>query len=460
MSFFHKIKKAVVSHQETPGQSLCPDYDAVKVEFEGLYESMLRLRQQLLSWREANSRLWMAASALSTDFATMLDVGDHHPYTAMASTLKVTHSQLPSERERMDTMLNASLNPMKELQVKYDALRERMQEHDKMKDEVVYYRGKVETLKKSRAAGKSESEKDKEKHDRNIKKLQDHEAAFGTMDLLLVRDLRTAYAQRVLVFGPIMLGFVLTEKTMVKTYDRAITDVTLVNYDEEKAWVEAHPTNLPSPRQQTITTQNTTSTTTTTVLTDKPLTTTPPVITVPSTNHPPLDLLSPHASTLPVVSSSTLTTEGVMVSDPTPMNPTSPQSRFSDFVPDFASPTGAAAMSAGAFDEPTASSLPPYDATVPYTVGSSTTHTSSSVSSSHPNGTSTSFPVTTSAASLEAINDPLGFETPRSASIPVADDLALDSSKVAHDHLGGDVKKVNGEFDKVDLSSPIGSHDL
>ena len=507
MSFFHRVKKAVVGVSETPGQSLCPDYDFIKVEFDGLYDSMLRLRQQLLAWREANSRLWMTAATLSNDFAGVLDVGDHHPYTSMASTLKSSHNQLPSERDRVTTMLNACLDPMTDLTQRYDALRERMVTHDKLKAEVIYYRGKVDGLKKTRNAAK-ESEKDKEKYERNIKKLQDEEAAFQEMDLHLVQDLRTAYAQRVMVFGPIMLAFVLTEKTMVKAYDKAITDVQLVNYDEEKAWLATQPNTLLSPRSPTSPPSSTASTATTaTVSSVTSSSTQPAVVTVASsTTEPAVDLVSHYAShssssdsvashpvtstplttTAPLTSTTLtpLTTSGVVISDPLTVHPpVTPNSRFSDFVPDFGSPTGTGQVMAGdpfgaAPDWPSTPSGGAWEAQVPpYTMGSAATQTAAASTSStapaHANGTASHFPVTSGVAEAEvgALSGVAGAGAVggvvKGLEVPVADDLALDSAKAQHDGVGvvgGKGSAESGvsatEFDKVDLSSPIGSHDL
>ena len=425
MSFFHKIKKAVVSHHEVTGQApLCPEYDLAKPDFEGLYETMIRLRQQLMMYRDGNGRLWMASTSLSTDFSAMLDVGDPHPYMAMASTLRTSHAELPTDRERVNALIDACLNPMKEQAAAYDALRARMVEHDKLKDEVVYYQSKVEGLKKDRAASKkAESASEKDKYERNMKKMLDVEASFHTVDALLVQDLKNAYAQRVVVFGPILMAFVVAEKAMVSIYSKAINAVTMVDAGEAEAWLRTHKLEMAAQQSP---------------------------MHVVNGQLSQLDILPPPSAAATV---STATTSGVTVSEPihvattsAPMPPLSPASPFSHS--DFGSPTGHSSFDELAIDH----------SAIPYTMGTTSTIASPS-SSSAPvvivapvtNGTVSS-PVGGS-STFDAINDPI-FTTPKAAApAHVIDDPTLDVSKAKID-------SNEGEMEKVDLSSPIGSHNL
>ena len=266
MSFFHKVKKAVVgTKQEAGTASLCPEYDSVRGDFEQLHDVMIRVRQHLLTYRESNSRMWTSATSLSNEFANTLDIasGDDHPYATMAGTMKTSHAALPAEREKLDTMLNACLFPLKEQLAQYEQLKVRMAAHDKQKDEVVYYQGKVNGLRSARESSKkSESASDKEKYERNIRKMAEQETEFHAMDMQLTAELRYAYEHRVAVLGPIMLAFVLAEKEIANRYTQAIHDVRLVDVNDANAWLAKHEAAMAaksgSPRNASVVTTSTT----------------------------------------------------------------------------------------------------------------------------------------------------------------------------------------------------------
>jgi len=270
MSFFHKVKKAVVgTKQEAGTASLCPEYDSVRGDFESLHDVMIRIRQHLLTYREANSRMWTSATSLSSEFANMLEpsAGDDHPYTGMATTMRTSHAALPAEREKLDTMLNACLFPLKEQLAKYEELKVRMASHDKQKDEVIYYQGKVSSLRQAREASKKpESASDREKYERNMKKMSDQETEFHAMDMQLTAELRYAFEHRVAVLGPIMLAFVCAEREIANRYTQAINEVKLVDVNEANTWLARHEAAMAaksgSPRNITVST-NTQRTSTT-----------------------------------------------------------------------------------------------------------------------------------------------------------------------------------------------------
>ena len=417
-SLFHKFKKKVAGHQEdTAAGPLCPEYDLTKVDFEGLHDAMIRLRQQLLTYRESNGRLWLSSAAISTDFAQQLEMDQSHPYTAMAATFKSSHSQLPTDRERLDTMLSACLLPLKEQLQRMDELRERMQQHDRLKDEVVYYQGKVDALKKTRETNKKvESAADKEKYERNVKKLQDQEAAFRSADAQLVAELRHIYAHRVAVLGPIMLAFVVAEKQVVASYSAAISQVQLVDVNEANAWLAKHEQEFAAKQQLDV------SRTTTATVTDLQSPRAPVVVTT-TTEHQRVssavspDLLSPAAMTA-VSGVTPLTTSGVTVSEPVvsgnpslrqhygadygATSPTAASGAVTPFSPTAADwmsnlPPPTSSTAASATDSSAASSYPSAFDSTPYTMGSTASYSASSAS--HANGTATAGSSVTSVAS-------------------------------------------------------------
>lgn len=452
-----------MTHKEDPqAGSLCPEYDIVKVDFENVHDTMLRLRQQLLAYREANGRLWMSATSLSIDFAQMLDTTDPHPYHQMAATLKQSHSALPQDRERLDTMLNACLIPMKDQLTRFDELKARMIEHDKKKEEVVYYQGKVNDLKRSReTAKKPETATEKEKYERNVKKLLDQETEFQAMDRLLVGDLKAIYTHRVAVLGPIMLAFVVAEKAMMTSYTRAIQEVQLVDMAEANAWLAEHEANIAKglPGVATVTT-----TTTTVTEVQSPRT----IVTTIKTNEQP-DLLNASALTnaSTAINEPTLATHYNGSIDTTTAatvaSPATPASRFSDFSPEFTnlnSPQSAVQIDS---------------TSIPYTIASSASSTSSSLpsSSSHSNGTSISLPATSSVPSDPLDDRDTPFDSPKkpvgsssypttasvasfpatASAVSVLDELPLENAKVQE---GEAVKDVDG-VESVDLTSPMGA---
>ena len=440
MSFFHKMKKAVVGKKEEAGSaSLCPEYDTIRVEFEALHDVMLRIRQHLLTYREANSRLWTASTSLSTEFANMLSEANpldgEHPYTTMASTMKQSHNALPAERERLDTMLNACLFPLKEQLAKYEELKVRMVDHDKQKDEVVYYQGKVNSLRTAREQSKkAESAADKDKYDRNIRKMQEQETAFQAMDMQLTAELRYAYEHRVAVLGPIMLAFVLAEKQMAASYTQAIQGVQLVDVNEANAWLAKHEaamaakavnistisstrtvvTDLQSPNNRASVSVNTAST----------------VSSAPIVLIPDVASLS-HASTSGVVVSAPHFANGstgsTIASHELPQSPSGIKGGFFDsFEPNFGADSATAASSAPYSDpfasiatesstsasttthtsSTTATAGTLHDSTaaavdgVPYTIGSASSHYASSLAASHPSTASTISTASTSTSSI------------------------------------------------------------
>ena len=474
MSFFHKVKKAVVgTKQEAGSVSLCPDYDAVKVEFDSLHAVMLRIRQHLLTYREANSRLWTSATSLSDDFADMLEPSvsvDDHPYSAMAASLKKSHSSLPTERERLDTMLNACLFPLKEQLGKYEELKVRMTEHDKQKDEVVYYQGKVSSLRTTREASKkAESAADREKWERNVKKMNEQEANFHSMDSVLTAELRYAFEHRVAVLGPIMLAFVLAEKQMAASYTQAINGVKLVDVTEANAWLAKHEAAMAA---KVVTVQTITSTKT--IVTDSSSPTA--AITTSSVERKASTAPNVAAGANPAVVVSSLTTSGIVVSEPHFANgsaasstngtlttsqlqsPTgqSSASFFDSFDADFGNSSAdfgtngsvsSTSSSSAPFSDPfastssTSSTSATHDSDtysntaavdgVPYTIGSASSHYASSLAASHPatsttaaNGTTSSFPIEQSLLDSTPVS---GVTTPA----VMMDDMALEKTRGA-----------------------------
>ena len=502
MSFFHKMKKAVVgTKQEAGTASICPDYDAVRVDFESLHDVMLRIRQHLLTYREANSRMWTSATSLSTEFANMLEpaAGDDHPYTAMASTMKASHSQLPAEREKLDTMLNACLFPLKEQLAKYEELKVRMAEHDKQKDEVIYYQGKVSSLRTSREQSKkAESQADKDKYERNMKKMMDQEVAFHQMDMELTAELRYAFEHRVAVLGPIMLAFVCAEREIANRYTQAINEVQLVDVNEANTWLAKHEAAMAAKASQ-----GQTVTSTTTVVSESPNVTVKMKKTkkIKATTAAPGVAVFPDESGFPDTSGATLatvSTTGVVISEPhfagtngtasaatadpfAAPNLRSPRSpnAFDNFEPAFSS-------APSAFDDPFYSAInttQPATTTqsattaaaavdgVPYTIGSTATHTAPAVTSTTAtttepttvNGTSSTFPVESSTSASTTTTDIAApvVEPPVVAAPAVAmDDMTLEKTRGAeqldaqHGSVAvvGDV--VKSEKTDVDAAEP------
>ena len=456
MSIFHRMKKAVVGKKEEAGSaSLCPEYDAIRVEFESLHDVMIRIRQHLLTYREANSRMWTSATSLSAEFGNMLEApaGDDHPYTAMAATMRASHAQLPAEREKLDTMLNACLFPLKEQLAKYEELKVRMADHDKQKDEVVYYQGKVSSLRSAREQSKkAESAADKEKYERNVKKMMDQEAAFHATDAQLTAELRYAFEHRVAVLGPIMLAFVCAEREIASRYTQAINEVKLVDVNEANAWLARHEAAMAAKSSQPFT-----APTVAVATTDRTVATsaTAPVVMVP-------DLMS--GAALSDTSSS-----GVVVSPPqyvatngttaTGVDTTtqfqSPRgaNSFDNFQPSFSNTAFSDPFYAASSSAPTANLYQPETDGVPYTIGSTTTHTAPSVTSttteSTVNGAASSLPVESSTSATSTTSD-----IAPAAPAVMMDDMALQKTHGADQldapHAG--VGAVLGDVEKSEKS--------
>ena len=465
MSIFHRMKKAVVGKKEEAGSvSLCPEYDAVRGDFESLHDVMLRIRQHLLTYREANSRMWTSATSLSSEFANMLESSastDEHPYSAMAATMKASHAQLPAEREKLDTMLNACLFPLKEQLAKYEELKGRMTEHDKQKDEVIYYQGKVTSLRSAREASrKPESQADKDKYERNVKKMMDQEAAFHLMDTQLTSELRYAFEHRVAVLGPIMLAFVCAEREIASRYTQAINEVKLVDVNEANTWLAKHEAAMAAKAVQVQTV-----TQTKTVVTDLHSSPTTPALTVNTLDHKASTVANVPSAVVPgaaAVSVGNVTTSGIVVSEP----------QFGDWngssseVDAFASSQLQSPKSANAFDkfEPSFENAPAYSdpfyslpaaanttsstfsdtATsttaaadgVPYTIGSTTTHSASSfpstTESTMVNGTNSSFPIESSTTSSTTTSSSSATTTTADVAPAVMmDDMTLEKTRGA-----------------------------
>lgn len=257
MSIFHKFKKAVVSHKESPTASLSPEYDTLRLEFESMHDAFVRLQSQILSYKSSINSTWQSAHSLSIDFSEMLGSSSliaqshTHPYAQMADSLKSTHDQLIMERERLDTMLDACLIPLKEQFAAFEAMRQRMVNHDSIRAEVVYYGGKVSDMRKAREhSSKPQSASDAEKYDRNVKKLMDVEASFSTVDRAIVADLKHTLNHRIAVLGPIMLAFAVAERTMIQTYSTAMNGVQFVDSNQANSWLRQHQQSDSQYKQQ------------------------------------------------------------------------------------------------------------------------------------------------------------------------------------------------------------------
>jgi len=345
----------------------------------------------------------------------------------------------------------------------------RMAEHDKQKDEVIYYQGKVATLRSSReAARKPESAADKDKYERNVKKLMDQEAEFFAMDSALTAELRYAFEHRVAVLGPIMLAFVCAEREIATRYTQAIHEVKLVDVNEANTWLAKHEAAMAAKAVQVQT-----ITTTKTVVTDLQHSPQSPALTVMTVDHKEANAHDVPSSVQPAmggvavghVSNSSMS--GVMIGEPQFAGHNGTSSEVDAFAaPQLQSPKGAnssfdsfeaafeknAAFSDPFYSVPTAShTAGTADAGVPYTIGSTTTHsapsTTSTSSASTANGTISSFPVESSI--------PSAHTTTSDVAPAVMDDMTLEKTRGA-EQLDGSHGAIGVEKSDVHDSSTYG----
>jgi len=228
-SLFHSIKTTIFAGAGGPD----PEFESCRNQFSSLNTHLNNLKQHLQSYCSSMKGMYSSSFAVSCDLHEALtSCPPPHPYQSMILDMKRTHTLLTSERGEIkaqkfldETALKRVLEELNQHKELFKRIEMRM----KYKDDFDYYRKKLDELssekEKKLKLGKTLLQKEVEKYDRNVAKLENVREIFVNYNRDLLVDLQSRWNSRLKVFGPVMDEFIKVEREVAKIYSEVVNDV-------------------------------------------------------------------------------------------------------------------------------------------------------------------------------------------------------------------------------------------
>jgi len=234
----HNAKKTIASHTSASPvnqqANADPAYDAAHHHFDTYHSHLLAIQKCV------NDYATHSYGTLSASFNLINHLGNavtqeqiagkqqQQTNNAMWSTLRDSHVVLQGEKEKQISfhLHDGCSKPVEAELLVHDRILKTIDQRSELAKELDYYTGKLNTLIKEHhdreAAGKTVSEKDREKLERNQKKKDDTSAVFNTVNSQLISEMKQIVEAREELLFNVAKEFESVEQEYVELYQSAV----------------------------------------------------------------------------------------------------------------------------------------------------------------------------------------------------------------------------------------------